>query len=152
MEAQNYVDTDQVKQDLLEHAREWRERAYAPYSDYGIGAALMTEQGIYCGANVEISGRSTSTHAEMLAAFKAATAGATEFEMLAVSTPNAADDGPTEAPCGLCQHTLSQFTDDLWIIEDNGPTQVPSNYSLSDLIGPAYSPLTRHADIVSGDE
>jgi cytidine deaminase len=132
-------------EELLDYAREYREKAFAPYSEYRVGAALLTEKGIYRGANVEVSGRSTSVHAEMMAAFNAVLDGVQEFRLLAI-----APDGETGvAPCGLCQHTLAQFTDDLPILEDNGEGEKPTEYSLDDLIGPAYSPSTQHPETVT---
>jgi len=124
----------------MKAARSFREKAYAKYSGYKVGAAILAGGDIYGGCNVEVSGRSTSVHAEMLAAFKAVEDGSTDFEMLAVSA-----QGQTgEAPCGLCQHTLSEFCDELLIIEDVGKDNEFAEYRLSDLIGPAYSASTRN--------
>jgi cytidine deaminase len=123
---------------LIEDAREARKHAFAPYSEYPVGAALLTEKGVYKGANMEVSGRSTSIHAEMMAIFNAVYDGATEFKRLAVSPK-----GQTGvAICGLCQHTVAQFTDDIVILEDAG--EEIEYYNLKELIGPAYSPSTRH--------
>jgi cytidine deaminase len=130
----------QVAKQLIDKARKARDSAYCPYSEYPVGAALLTDKGIFTGVNVEVSGRSTSVHAEMMVAFKAVEAGAKEFVCLAVSPK-----GQTgEAPCGLCQHTLSEFTDDLRIVEDTGEGSFHTEYTLKDLIGPAYSAATRH--------
>lgn len=135
---------DSVEEDdLIELARQARERAFCPYSEYPVGAALETEKGIYTGSNIEISGRSTSVHAEMLAAFKAVGDGATDFRRIAVSPKNQSGEGP----CGLCQHTLAQFTEELVIIEDRGQDD-PLRYYLSELIGPAYAPSTRHNNTI----
>ena len=131
--------------ELMQAARDARLKAFAPYSEYRVGAALLADGEIFQGANVEVSGRSTSVHAEMMAAYRAVMARAFPFEALAVSP-----DGLTGvAICGLCQHTLAQWTDDLRILEDVGDDD-PVEYSLAELIGPAYSPSTRHADIVNG--
>jgi len=130
---------------LVSLARTARKNAFAPHSDFPVGAALLTEKGIYLGGNVEVSGRSTSVHAEMLAAYKAVFDGAQEFQAMSVSTPRqSADTGP----CGLCQHTLSQFTDELRIIEDGGDDDHGIFY-LSELIGDGYSASTRHKEYVS---
>lgn len=130
-------------EELLRQARDARDRAFAPYSEYAVGAALLTDRGVYQGANIEVSGRSTSVHAEMLAAFTAVFDGAQDFRALAISP-----EGETGvAPCGLCQHTLAQFCDDLRILEDAGDEE-PVEYSLQELIGPAYRPSTRHPDTV----
>lgn len=144
------LDGDQstVDETLVQLARTARERAFAPHSDFPVGAALLTEQGIYLGGNVEVSGRSTSVHAEMLAAYNAAFEGAEEFQAMAVSTPRETGD---TGPCGLCQHTLSQFTDELRIIEDAGDDD-PGIFYLSELIGDGYSASTRHPEYVSDTE
>lgn len=131
------------EQELIEEARKAREKAFAPYSEYPVGAAIETDKGVFTGANIEVSGRSTSVHAEMLAIFNAVYEGANEFHRMAVSPKNQSG----EAICGLCQHTVAQFTDDLLIIEDCGE-DTPERYNLSELIGPAYSPSTRHKDEV----
>jgi len=131
---------DDLDQHTVKQAREVRSNAFAPYSEYRVGAAVVTDTGTYLGANIEVSGRSTSIHAEMLAMYTAVFDGATEFELLAISP-----DGETGiAPCGLCQHTIAQFTDDLRILEDCGPGEEPTEYSLQELIGPAYSPSTKN--------
>ena len=128
---------------LVEAAREAKAGAFSPYSEFRVGASLLTEQGVYTGANVEVSGRSTSVHAEMLAAYKAVHDGAEEFRIMAIS---AGDDPSGDiAPCGLCQHTLSQFTEELRILEDAGDEE-PEEYWLSELIGDGYSASTRHFD------
>lgn len=139
-------DQKTVDDALVRLARSAKDKAFDVYSEFPVGSALLTDKGVYLGANIEISGRSTSVHAEMLAAFKAVFDGAEDFECMAISA-GPEPDGET-APCGLCQHTLSQFTDELRIIEDAG-TEPPKEYSLSDLIGEGYSASTRHFDKVS---
>lgn len=132
---------------LISLARQAKEEgAFAPYSEYPVGAALLTDKGVFLGANIEISGRSTSVHAEMLAAYKAVFEAATEFHTMAVTAGE--DPSGDIAPCGLCQHTLSQFTDELRVIEDAGDDD-PKEYWLSELIGDGYSASTRHFDKVS---
>mgnify|MGYP000143737369 CR=1 FL=1 len=133
--------------ELVQKAREAKSKAFAPYSEFQVGAALLVSNGkVYTGSNIEVSGRSTSVHAEMLAAFQAVHNGATKFEAMAIS---AGDDPSGDiAPCGLCQHTLSQFTDELRILEDAG-TEEPKEYWLSELIGDGYSASTRHFDKIS---
>jgi cytidine deaminase len=79
----------------------------------------------------------------MFAVFNAVYAGATEYRTLAVSPKGLTG----VAICGLCQHTLAQFTDNLRILEDIGDDD-PVEYELKELIGPAYSPSTRHPDDV----
>lgn len=137
---------DWTDKELIGMAREARERAYAPYSEYPVGAALLADGRVYTGVNVEVSGRSTSIHAEMLAAFNAVMDGATDFRIMAVATGNETE----QAICGLCQHTLSQFTDELLVLMDVGDGT--TEYWLSELIGEAYSANTRHADTIPTNE
>ncbi len=138
-------DEKTVDDALVRLARKARRKAFAPHSNFPVGAALLTEKGVYLGGNVEVSGRSTSVHAEMLAAYKAAFEGAEEFKVMSVSTPRQSND---TGPCGLCQHTLSQFTDELRIIEDGGDGEHGIFY-LSELIGDGYSASTRHPEYVN---
>lgn len=78
--------------------------AYAPYSTYSVGAALLTRSGrIYLGANVENAAYSLTVCAERVAVFKAVSEGETEFEALAVMTINGG------SPCGACRQVLSEF-------------------------------------------
>lgn len=139
-------DEKTVEDALVRLARKAREKAFAPHSDFPVGAALLTEQGVYLGGNVEVSGRSTSVHAEMLAAYKAVFEGAEEFHLMAVTTEL---EDPSFGPCGLCQHTLSQFTDELRIIEDGGKESEHGTFHLSELIGDGYSASTRHPEYVN---
>lgn len=96
---------------LLEHARQARERAHAPYSHYRVGAALLGRSGrIYIGCNVENAVYPLSTCAERTAVVKAVSEGEREFVALAVVTEN----GGT--PCGACRQTLREFAEDLIIL------------------------------------
>lgn len=120
--------------ELIGLAQDARESAYAPYSEYKVGAVLQTEYGnIYKGCNVEVSGRNTSTHAEMLALFNAVLNGERDFDRLVIS-----HDGD-EAPCGLCLHTISEFVEDIEIIVD---APMPKQYDLDEAYENAYRPQT----------
>lgn len=93
-------------QKLIESAIEAREKAYAPYSNFKVGAALLTKSGkIYQGCNIENSSYGLSNCAERTAIFKAVSQGELEFEALAIAgdTP-----GPI-APCGACRQVIAEF-------------------------------------------
>lgn len=139
---------DAIDQSLVRIARKAKGDAFAPHSDFSVGASLFTDEGIFTGANVEISAIQP-IHAEQLAIAKAVTDGADEFHAMAIS----AGDDPTGdvAPCGLCQHTMSQFTEELRILEDAGENK-PTEYWLSELIGDGYSASVRHFDEVKDKE
>ncbi|SDJ93600.1 cytidine deaminase [Halovenus aranensis] len=98
------MDADQ----LIAEARDALAAAYAPYSEYQVGAALLTADGtVYTGCNIENANYSNSLHAEEVAVGTAVREGHREFTALAVTS--AARDGVT--PCGMCRQTLAEFCD-----------------------------------------
>jgi cytidine deaminase len=119
---------------LVEQAIEAREYAYAPYSHYQVGAALLTTDGkIYKGCNVENASYSPSNCAERTAIFKAVSEGDREFEAIAVVT----SDGGT--PCGLCRQVMREFAPNLTVIIGN----IDGNYrvfALPDLLPHSFGP------------
>lgn len=103
-------------QPLIDAAVEARERAYAPYSGYRVGAALRVGDGrVFAGANVENGLPALGVCAERAAVAAAASAGARNFVALAVVTGSS----PPAAPCGLCRQTLVEFVSDLPILLAN---------------------------------
>jgi cytidine deaminase len=101
---------------LVASAAAARENAYAPYSGFAVGAAVLMEDGsVHAGANVENGIPALSVCAERVAIAKAATAGLREPRAVAVVTGTS----PPSRPCGLCRQTLSEFTRDLPILVAN---------------------------------
>jgi cytidine deaminase len=101
------------KQELIRIALEARQKAYAPYSKYLVGAALLTKSGrIYSGCNIENASYGATICAERVAAVKAVSEGETAFEALAV----AGDGKEPVAPCGICRQFLAEFGLDLVLI------------------------------------
>jgi cytidine deaminase len=97
-----------ANQELIEKAIEVRERAYVPYSNFGVGAALLTKSGkVYTGCNIENAAYPVSLCAERVAIFKAISEGETEFVELAV----VADTERPVPPCGSCRQVMSEFFD-----------------------------------------
>ncbi len=121
--------------ELLAAARDAIDRSYAPYSEYYVGAALLTaDGGVFTGCNIENANYSNSIHAEELALSKAIEAGHRSFASIAVSSERR--DGVT--PCGMCRQSLSEFcADDLRIICEGGDT--PAVYTLGELLPDAIS-------------
>jgi cytidine deaminase len=99
------------REKLVAQAREARQRAYAPYSGYRVGAALLTKSGrIYTGCNVENAVYPLCTCAERVAVVKAVSEGEQAFDALAVVTENGG------APCGSCRQTLREFGEDIVVL------------------------------------
>ena len=97
--------------DLIARAAEARERAYAPYSHYQVGAALRTRSGqVFTGCNVENAAYPLCTCAERTAVVKAVSEGERTFEAIAIVTENGG------SPCGSCRQTLAEFGLDIRVI------------------------------------
>jgi cytidine deaminase len=95
---------------LLAAAKEARLRAYAPYSNYHVGAAVLGDNGrIYQGANVENASYGLSVCAERAAVIAAVLDGCRRLYGAAVVTGSS----PPAAPCGTCRQTLAEFAQDL---------------------------------------
>lgn len=89
---------------LVNAARRARLKAYAPYSKYKVGAAVLAKSGkIYSGCNVENAAYPSGLCAERVAIFKAVSEGEREFVALAVVTSNSG------SPCGACRQVFSEF-------------------------------------------
>lgn len=92
--------------ELMKIARKARQNAYAPYSHFAVGAALLTESGnVYTGCNIENASYGLTCCAERNAIFAAVCAGERRFKMLAV----AADSPEPVAPCGACRQVIAEF-------------------------------------------
>lgn len=93
--------------DLMEAAREARQLAYVPYSNFAVGAAVLTTDGkIFTGCNIENASYGLCICAERTAIFKAVSAGCMKFTALAVI----ADTKQPTAPCGACRQVMIEFS------------------------------------------
>lgn len=102
---------------LVQKAIEAKQNAYAPYSNFRVGAALLTEDDqIITGCNVEISSYSLTICAERNAIFKAYSDGKRKFKAIAV----AADTMDYISPCGACRQVISDLCGDIDVILING--------------------------------
>lgn len=94
--------------ELIAAAVKAKESAYAPYSKFRVGAALLTKGGkIYTGCNIENVSFSATNCAERTAVFKAVSEGEKEFEAIVVN----GDNNDYLPPCGICRQVLAEFCD-----------------------------------------
>ena len=101
---------------LLEAASDVRTRAYAPYSNFKVGAAVETEDGdIYTGCNVESASYGLTVCAERVAIWKGISRGVTKFGRIAVVVDT---EEPTP-PCGTCRQIIWEFCGDVPVILAN---------------------------------
>jgi cytidine deaminase len=120
---------------LLVQAWTAREMAYAPYSNFRVGAALLTASGqVYTGCNIENASFGATICAERVAVAKAVSSGEKLFKALAVVA-----DGPSiPAPCGICRQFLAEFGQDLQLILANRQGQ-PKRVKLQELLPGAFT-------------
>ena len=114
---------------LIGLANEARRHAYAPYSNYTVGAALRTKNGrVYAGVNVENAAYPTGICAERVAVFKAISEGERDFEVIAVVTDNGG------SPCGACRQVLSEFGLDTVVLIADGNGKLSMETTVRNLL------------------
>jgi len=122
------------ERDLVALALEARKKAYAPYSRFQVGAALLAESGeVYLGCNVENASYGLSICAERVALFKAVAAGERRFKAIAVVTETMA------TPCGSCRQVLAEFGEDklqIIVADLEGQMEV---YALGELLPATFT-------------
>lgn len=120
---------------LIETALNMRKWAYAPYSHYAVGAALLTASGkIYEGVNIENAAYPTTMCAERVAIFKAVSEAEREFTALAVATENGG------ASCGSCRQVLAEFgmQTQLYFVDAEG--RITLQTTVEKLLPSAFTP------------
>lgn len=104
------------KDKLVKAAILAREKAYAPYSRYKVGAAILGSNGkIYTGCNVENASYGLAICAERVAIFKAVSDGVKKFKRIAIATGSSKPG----SPCGACRQVMAEFCHDIKIIITN---------------------------------
>ena len=127
--------SNELRQKLIGLARQAREKAYAPYSGYQVGAALLTTSGkIFTGCNVESAAYPTSMCAERVAVFKAVSEGEREFVAIAVVTSNGA------TPCGACRQVLAEFGGETRVVVADYEGRIKQEAELTELLPGAFGP------------
>lgn len=127
--------TNELRNRLIEIAINVRQKAYAPYSNYAVGAAVLTKAGnIYSGVNVENAAYPTAMCAERVAIFKAVSEGEREFVAIAVVTAN----GGT--PCGSCRQVLAEFGLETIVLVANSNGEIIEETNVAALLPGAFLP------------
>ncbi|MEJ5312864.1 MULTISPECIES: cytidine deaminase [Anaerolinea] len=126
--------SDEQKQTLIQAALQVRRWAYVPYSNYRVGAALLTESGkIYDGVNVENAAYPATICAERTAVFKAVSEGERHFVAIVVATEN----GGT--PCGSCRQVLAEFGLDIQVIVVDAQGTIHLETTVNELLPGAFT-------------
>jgi cytidine deaminase len=127
--------TDELRNRLIELAQDARLKAYAPYSNYQVGAALVTPSGkFFTGCNVENAAYPTGLCAERVAIFKAVSEGERQFTALAVVTRH----GGT--PCGSCRQVMAEFGLDMVVLIADAGGMIHQETSVAELLPGAFGP------------
>jgi cytidine deaminase len=127
--------TKETKQNLIDAAVQARQWAYAPYSHYAVGAALITASGrVYDGVNVENAAYPTTMCAERVAVYKAVSEGERDFLAIAVVTSNAG------SPCGSCRQVLAEFSLETVVLIANSEGNLVQETTVGELLPGAFTP------------
>lgn len=122
-------------EELIKHAKEARENAYAPYSNFLVGAALLCKNGkVYTGCNVENAAYSPTLCAERVAFGKAVSKGERDFVAIAVAGGKRGEKTEKCTPCGVCRQVMAEFCEPDFLIYTEGET-----YTLEDLLPEGFS-------------
>lgn len=121
---------------LRDQARAAAARAYAPYSQFHVGAAVLARSGaVFAGCNVENASYGLTNCAERTAVFQMVAAGETAFDRIVIYTPTPT---PT-APCGACRQVLNEFNPDAEVVcVCDGPDEIRS--TVRELLPGAFGP------------
>ena len=129
------MDMEEIRHRLVKEAQAARQLAYAPYSNYRVGAALLSSSGkIFLGVNVENAAYPTCMCAERVAIYKAVSEGERSFKAIAVVTAN----GGT--PCGACRQVMAEFSPEMAVLIADGAGKIVMETSLAELLPGAFGP------------
>jgi cytidine deaminase len=127
--------TDEMRETLIQTALDARKWAYAPYSGYLVGAAVLTVSGrIYDGANIENAAYPATMCAERVALFKAISEGERRFTAMAVVTSNGG------YPCGSCRQVLAEFGLETQVIIADAKGEIVREILAGELLPGAFTP------------
>ena len=131
-----------TKEQLASLAMDAMEKAYSPYSDYKVGAALLCKDGsVYTGCNVENASFSATNCAERTAFFKAVSEGKREFSAIAICGGKGGALEGLFPPCGVCRQVMREFCDDNFEIHLLAKEGIET-YTLGELLPVSFAPQT----------
>ena len=126
---------------LVSMALEAMQRAYAPYSGYKVGAALLCRDGsVVCGANIENAAYGPSNCAERTAIFTAVFEGKREFEAIAVVGGKDGVASDFFPPCGVCRQVLAELCDPAMPVFCGNADRKTEMYTLNELLPCSFGP------------
>ena len=115
---------------LLEKAKEAMKLAYAPYSNFSVGAAILCENGdVYTGCNIENAAYGATNCAERTAIFKAVSEGVKTFSKIAIVSSSV----DLTFPCGICRQVMAEFMPDGVVVLQNSEGKI-FEYKVSELL------------------
>lgn len=116
--------------ELVNYAKQAEELAYSHYSDFKVGAALLTKSGeVYTGCNIENASFGATICAERVAIFKAVSEGKRDFDAIAITSSGAG----TAFPCGICLQVMAEFAPEMSVILCDNSKKI-SIYKLKELL------------------
>lgn len=114
---------------LAELARKSCKNSYSPYSNFRVGCAVMCENNIYTGCNIENASYGASNCAERTAIFTAAANGERKIDIIAIAAENSDGKLCDVTPCGICRQVIAEFSHDetkILLLKANGELEVYS--------------------------
>lgn len=121
--------------ELIELSEKAQKNAYAPYSHFYVGAALLCADGtVYTGCNIENSTYGATNCAERTAVFKAVSEGHREFTAIAITSSG----GDLTFPCGICRQVLAEFSPEIKIILKDKNGEIAA-FSIGELLPHSFS-------------
>lgn len=125
---------------LIALAKEAMGHAYAPYSGFHVGAALLCADGtVYQGCNIENASYSPTNCAERTAFFKAVYDGHRDFTAIAICGGMGGNITGFTAPCGVCRQVMKEFCGDDFLIYVVGPEDAYETYTMSQILPSGFT-------------
>ena len=127
------------KKDLVNAAKEAMKNSYSPYSDFKVGAALLSKDGkVYKGCNIENAAYGPSNCAERTAIFKAVSEGVKDFEAIAIVGGKSGIIEDFCPPCGVCRQVMAEFCHEDFKIILAGKADEIKEFSLGELLPESF--------------